>query len=173
MLLQPKYYKYLPVCSHNFKTFVAQQFFLKTTGYLLLIISWNAIFFKKIGVITCCMCVYESIYLPFVDETKFDSYADVSYEHRRYLMHFSLWVYYKMGNCLRCSRSSNIIAENVQFFNQFDPNETRYKYWNPKGNIYGVCDRGHGVLMLYIKSGGFTARHQRLWPSCRDGFCFD
>ena len=50
-------------------------------------------------------------------------------------------------------------AENIQFFNQLNLSEVRNEHLNPKGKIYSIRDRAHGVLMLWIEFEGFTQRH--------------
>ena len=67
---------------------------------------------------------------------------------------------FDMGNCLK----SENIAENVQFFNQLDPMETKCTHSNSKERIYCIGDKGHGILMLYVKYERFTGRICHLWP---------
>ena len=76
-----------------------------------------------------------------------------------------------MGNCLKVANKEEkeTFAENVLFNNRLNMREIRYRHLSPKGYIYCVRDRGHGVLMLYFEFEVFTPRHIRLWPACRDG----
>ena len=58
-----------------------------------------------------------------------------------------------MGNCLKVANKEEkkTFAENVLFNNRLNMREIRYRHLSPKGYIYCVRDRGHGVLMLYFE----------------------
>lgn len=68
----------------------------------------------------------------------------------------------KIGNCLRSVEKMELIAKDIQFFNQVDSVKTRHNYLKLNGKIYCLCDREHGVLILYIEVGGWAPRF-KLW----------
>lgn len=65
-----------------------------------------------------------------------------------------------MVNCKKKSyKKQATIAEHVQYLNRLNLSETRYVYLNPKGEIYRVFCRGHGVLALHIEFEGFALNY--------------
>lgn len=61
-----------------------------------------------------------------------------------------------MGNCLRGVEERELIAKDVQLFNQINSDEARRNYLKLQGKIYCLHDRAHDVIMLHIDFMGWT-----------------
>ena len=71
------------------RRFLISIFFLKVKKYFLLTAIPNVIWKKKLKK-KCRSCLYKLLYLPILDEMKYDSYLDFMCDFRNYLINFYL-----------------------------------------------------------------------------------
>ena len=76
-------YKQLHFCAHTFGTLVSQK---KKDNILFTNCISKCNLNEKACVFVFYSCVYDFIYLPFVDEINFRSYSEVLYHYRHYLI---------------------------------------------------------------------------------------
>ena len=150
MLLELKHSKFLYFCPHTFKTFYYQYVFFKSGKIHFIDCFLECNLFEKNAAVVCHSCAFEFADLSFIDDICCKTYSEVLFLLKL--------LFCKISNCSKGVGKEELIAERVKFFNQIDSDETRYNYLKQQGKNDGLCDRGRGILMPYIRFVGWTSR---------------